>query len=186
MARFLENHDEPRAAAAFPPGVHEAAAVVTFLASGFRFFHHGQLDGRIKGISPHLGRGPDEPVNPAVRQFYERLLDVLRRPVVRQGQWHLLDCVPAWDGNGSSHQFIAYSWQDAGGERLLVRLNYAAPRSQSYVRLPFPDLARRQWRLQDLLGEARYDRDGTDLQSRGLYLGIAPWHCHAFVMTKVL
>ena len=29
LARFLENHDEPRAAAAFPPGVHEAAAVIT-------------------------------------------------------------------------------------------------------------------------------------------------------------
>src|SRR5205085_4387161 len=32
LARFLENHDEPRAAATFPPGVHEAAAVITFLS----------------------------------------------------------------------------------------------------------------------------------------------------------
>jgi len=31
LARFLENHDEPRAAATFPPGIHEAAAVITFL-----------------------------------------------------------------------------------------------------------------------------------------------------------
>ena len=29
LARFLENHDEPRAAATFPPGMHEAAAVIT-------------------------------------------------------------------------------------------------------------------------------------------------------------
>src|SRR6185437_12815583 len=59
MARFLENHDEPRAAAAFPPGVHEAAAVLTFLSPGLRFFHQGEFTGRKKRISPHLGRGPD-------------------------------------------------------------------------------------------------------------------------------
>ena len=33
LARFLEN-DEPRAAAAFPVGVHEAAAVITFCPQG--------------------------------------------------------------------------------------------------------------------------------------------------------
>jgi hypothetical protein len=37
LARFLENHDEPRAAATFAPGMHEAAAVVTFLSPGLRF-----------------------------------------------------------------------------------------------------------------------------------------------------
>ena len=48
LARFLENHDEPRAAATFPPGVHEAAAVVTYLAPGLRFFHQGQFEGRVE------------------------------------------------------------------------------------------------------------------------------------------
>ena len=48
LARFLENHDEPRAAATFPPGVHEAAAVITFLSPGLRFFHQGQFEGRKK------------------------------------------------------------------------------------------------------------------------------------------
>ena len=56
MARFLENHDEPRAAATFPPGMHEAAAVITFLSTGMRFFHQGQFEGRKKRISPHLVR----------------------------------------------------------------------------------------------------------------------------------
>src|SRR5262249_12058491 len=36
MARFLENHDEARSAAAFPPTVHEAAAAVTYLSPGLR------------------------------------------------------------------------------------------------------------------------------------------------------
>src|SRR3984957_19332380 len=82
MARFLENHDEPRAAVAFPPGVHEAAAVVTYLSPGLRFFHQGQFEGRTKRISPHLVRGPDEAVDPKLSRFYDQLLAVLRRPVV--------------------------------------------------------------------------------------------------------
>ena len=65
LARFLENHDEPRAAATFAPEVHEAAAVITFLSPGLRFFHQGQFEGRKKRISPHLVRGPEEPVDRA-------------------------------------------------------------------------------------------------------------------------
>ena len=67
LARFLENHDEPRAAATFAPGVHEAAAIVTFLSPGLRFFHQGQFEGRRVRISPHLVRAPDEPVDEVLR-----------------------------------------------------------------------------------------------------------------------
>ncbi len=77
LARFLENHDEPRAAATFPPGIHEAAAVITFLSPGLRFFQHGQFEGRRKRISPHLCRAPDEPVDPALRSVLRQSLDHL-------------------------------------------------------------------------------------------------------------
>ena len=140
LSRFLENHDEPRAAATFPPGIHQAAAVITFLSPGLRFFHQGQFDGRKKRISPHLCRAPDEPVDPALRQFYDRLLTILRKPAVRDGQWHLLECAPAWDGNWTSDCFVAFAWQSPGGERLLVVVNYASNQSQCRLRLPFPDL----------------------------------------------
>jgi hypothetical protein len=60
LARFLENHDEPRAAATFAPDVHQAAAIITFLSPGLRFFHQGQFEGRRKRISPHLVRAPVE------------------------------------------------------------------------------------------------------------------------------
>ena len=42
--RFLENHDEARAASAFlPVEKHFAAALAMFLAPGLRFFHDGQM-----------------------------------------------------------------------------------------------------------------------------------------------
>jgi hypothetical protein len=185
LARFLENHDELRAAATFPAGQHEAAAVITFLAPGLRFFHQGEFEGRLKRISPHLGRAPEEAVNESLEQFYNRLLDVLRRPVVHRGEWRLLECAPAWDGNGSNDAFIAYSWQDTDGAHLLVVVNYAPRFSQCYVRDAFSDLGGRHWRLRDRLGDAVYERDGNDLQSRGLYLDVAPWQYHVFELQSV-
>jgi hypothetical protein len=184
LARFLENHDEPRAAATFAPGVHEAAAVITFLSPGLRFFHQGQFEGRKKRISPHLVRGPEEPIDQPLTQFYDRLLAVLHRPAVRDGQWHLLECVPAWDGNWTWDCFLAFAWHSSGAERLLVTVNYAPNQSQCYVRLPFTDMANRQWRLQDVLGDATYDRDGDDLQARGLYLDALPWQASVFALTQ--
>jgi hypothetical protein len=80
---------------------------------------------------------------------------------------------------------VAFSWQGAGGERLLVAVNYAPNQSQCYIRLPFKDLGNGHWRLEDLLGDAQYDRDGNDLRSRGLYLDVPPWQYHALTMTRL-
>src|SRR5207249_6170889 len=107
-ARFLENHDEPRAAATFAPGVHEAAAAITFLVPGLRFLHEGQLEGRTVRVSMHLKRRPDEAGDPALVDFYERLLETLRADEFRNGRWQLLDCRSAWDGNPTWERFIAF------------------------------------------------------------------------------
>jgi hypothetical protein len=185
LARFLENHDEPRAAATFPNGVHQAAAVITFLVPGLRFFHQGQFEGRLKRISPHLGRAPGEEVNRPLEQFYDRLIEVLRRPVVREGRWRLLECVPAWEGNESFDSFIAFAWEGSGSTRLLVLVNFAGHASQCYVRLPFADEQGGRWRLRDLLGESQYERTGEELKARGLYLDMAPWQYHVFEMKAI-
>ena len=128
LARFLENHDEPRAAATFPRGQHQAAAVVTFLTPGLRFLQAGQLEGRRVHVSPHLVRAPDEQVDDALAAFYARLLPVLRRPVVRDGTWRMLECASAWDGDGTSEGFIAWTWENGEGARLVVTVNYAGDR----------------------------------------------------------
>jgi len=185
LARFLENHDEPRAAATFTPEVHQAAAVITFLSPGLRFFHQGQFEGRMKRISPHLVRAPQEPVEGRLQRFYDGLLEVLRQPTLRDGSWRLLDCVPAWDGNCTSDCFIASCWEGGDGQRRLIAVNYAGHQGQCYVRLPFSDLTGRTVRLKDLMGAASYDRDGNDLVSRGLYLDLPPWGFHVFEVTAV-
>ena len=44
---------------------------------------------------------------------------------MRDGEWRLLECVPAWDGNWTWDCFIAFAWQRGDGERRLVAVNYA-------------------------------------------------------------
>jgi alpha amylase-like protein len=83
LARFLENHDEPRAASEFAWPQHAAATIITFLSPGLRFFHQGQFDGAKLRIPTHLCRGRAEPRNPEIAAFYAKLLQVLERFPIR-------------------------------------------------------------------------------------------------------
>ena len=181
LARFMENHDEPRAATAFPDGTREAAAIVTYLSPGLRFFHHGQFEGRKKRISPHLVRAPREPHDSATRAFYERLLAVLERPAVRDGAWRLLECVPAWEGNWTWDCVLAWEWASPA-EHYLVTVNYADHQSQCYVRQPAA--GRGAVRFRDLMGSEEFERDAHDLDARGLYVDMPAWSWHVFQVTR--
>jgi hypothetical protein len=180
LARFLENHDEPRAASVFENKIHEAAAIITFLSPGLRFFHQGQFEGRKMRISPHLVRAPKETTDFALQKFYSELLPVIKDSVFCYGWWELLECMQAWDGNDSWDSFISFAWEDAKGSQSLVIVNYAPHDSQCYIRLPFTHLAGKSVRFSDLMSPAVYDRDGSELLSRGLYLDLPAWGYHVF------
>jgi glycosidase len=186
LARFLENHDEPRAAATFPVGMHEAAATITYLAPGLRLFQDGQLEGRQVRLPMHLSRRPVEPVDPALSDFYQRLLELLREAELRNGAWSRVEPMAAWDGNRTWDSFVAGIWRGAGdGRRLVVVVNYSPADGQCHLRLPFPELARRRVWLRDLLGAAEYERDGASLLSPGLYLDMPGWGYHVFALDEM-
>lgn len=184
MARFLENHDEPRAASAFPFEKHQAAATAAYLVPGMRFFHQGQLEGRRIKLPMQLCRSPQEPVDLELKHFYQRLLGCLAQPALRQGEWQLLEALPAWEHNPTWSEFLVYSWSRAD-ELHLATVNYAPHPGQCYVHLPFPWLKGRNWRLEDGLSPAVYVRSGDDLTGRGLYLELPAWGVHAFSFRPV-
>lgn len=161
--------------------MHRAAAVLALLLPGLRFVHEGQRSGRRLRTSNHLRRRAPEPVDLDLESFYKRLLVCMRRPEVRQGAWRLLERRPAWEGNPTWTDFIAFSWEDAG-RRLLVAVNYGRTQGQSYVQLPWSDLGRVV--LRDLVTPTvKYQRDGSDLTRRGLYLDMPAWGHHVFEVT---
>jgi hypothetical protein len=180
LVRFLENHDEPRAASVFPLEVHRAAAVIAFLIPGLRLFQEGQFEGRKVKVSIHLKRRPPEAVDHATHEFYSGLLSCITRPELQGGEWRLLDFMIDKEGDASWKQFIAFAWIVENEPLLLVAVNYAARRGRCFVRLPFPGLRGRSFRLGDLLSPEKYSKNGNDLVERGLYLDLPEWGYSVF------
>ena len=186
LVRFLENHDEERAASVFfDINNHKAAAILTYLIPGLRFFHQGQLEGKTKRLYIHLVRQPFETVNEELHSFYESLLELLKRPIFRYGDWNLLKCEPAWEGNGSFESIIAFTWLRTDRDRIVVVVNYKPYQSQGYLKLPFTNYVGGHWRLQDSMSDDLYERDGNELRVTGLYLDLDPWAYHVLLTSKI-
>ena len=180
MVRFIENHDEPRAAATFPDGKNRAAAVAILTLPGACLLHEGQFDGWRVRLPVFLGRRPAEPVDHDLTAFYGRLLKATRRDLVRNGAWRLCES-SGWTDNQSCLNILAWCWAK-DDERALVVVNYGPAPAQARVRVPWDDLSAAQWRLDDGLSGDVYDRDGNEMRDSGLYVDLAPWQCHIFHM----
>jgi hypothetical protein len=181
LARFLENHDEPRSAVEFPWPKQAAAAAIAFLSPGLRFFHQGQLEGARVRVPAHLCRGPVELSDEDIAAFYVRLLQVLRETdAFRNGDWAQIDPLPAWPGNLSSDGFVAYAWTGADASAYIVVINYSPNRGQCRLKPPFQHLRGKSVRLIDLVGSEVYDREGGELLDLGLYIDHPPWHLNVF------
>jgi len=178
LVRFIENHDEPRAAAAFSPDKERAAAVVIHTLTGAKLVHEGQLEGMKTRLPVFLGRRPDESVDPAIQDFYHRLLKVTHDDVFRNGQWRLCER-SGWPDNQSCLNILSWCW--AGDDELfLVVVNFSNERSQARVRVPRDELRGKTWRLFDPLAGATYDRSGDEMRDSGLYVDLGPWMYHFF------
>jgi hypothetical protein len=176
LIRFIENHDEPRAATTFEPAQARAAAVVSSALEGARLYHDGQLDGLRTHIPVFLGRGPDEPTDTELRAFYGRLLRAVADSDLKRGAWRLCEC-SGWPDNRSWRSLIAWCWSSNGGRHLLA-VNYAPAPAEGRVHLPWSDLAGRDWELSDRLSGARFSRSGDEMAGEGLYVGLQPWGFH--------
>ena len=187
--RFLENHDEERAAHRLDPALHQVAALVAMTLPGVRLFHQGQLEGVRRKIPVQLARRPREPDDPVLTPFYRELLAILRDPVLLAGRWQLLEPSPAWPGNPSHEAFVAYAWDGSmlgaagdGRHRLLVA-NLAPHAAQCRLRIDLPGIAGRELSISEifaagdtpagdasLAGRPVYSRSGDALASEGLFL----------------
>jgi hypothetical protein len=178
MVRFIENHDEPRAAAAFPSGKGRAAAVAMLTLTGLKLLHEGQFEGRKVRLPVFLGRRPAEPIDRDLIAFYARVLAVVTNDVFRNGEWRLCER-SGWPDNQSHLNVLAWCW-DLGDERRLVVVNFRQEASQALVHVPWDELRGRTWRLHDSLSGDSHDRNGDEMRDAGLYVDLKPWQCHLF------
>ncbi len=180
MVRFIENHDEPRAAAAFPDGKAKASAVAVFTLPGARLIHEGQLEGRKVRLPVFLARRPFEAVNLELMAFYRRLLRAIDHDVFRSGSWQLCSLL-GWPDNQSCQNLFACCW-DNHEERRLIIVNFSPTTSQACVQVPWADLRGKMWSLLDLLEGISYQRSGDEMVNAGLYVELGPWEFHFFQM----
>jgi glycosidase len=170
LVRFIENHDEPRAAATFGPGKARAAAVAFSTLEGARLFHDGQLDGAQVHIPVFLDRGPDEPPDPDLRAFYATLVRAIADSELAAAAWQLCEAT-GWPDNDSYLELLTWCWR-AGESRHVVIINFSDAPAQARVHLPWDDLAGRSWSLIDRLGGDGFERDGNELAGDGLYVAL--------------
>lgn len=178
LVRFIENHDEPRAAAAFPAEKERAAAVTAATQMGARLFHDGQFEGRRVKLPVFLARRPPEPPDAGLTEFYRRLLSALRLAPVRAGEWRSCAC-SGWPDNASFENLVAWSWR-LDGSWVLVVVNLSGSPAQGRVHPPWSDLGGRSWRLVDMLSGDEYHRDGSEMQTTGMFVDLPAWGAHLF------
>src|SRR5829696_4473463 len=181
LLRFLENHDEPRAAAALQPAERErAAAVAIATLPGATLWHEGQFEGRWVRPPVFLARRPAEPLDTGLRRFHLDLLAAVRTSGMRAGRWRPLDCT-GWPDNPTYGSLLAWCWQGRQRRHLVV-VNLSASPAQGRLRLPWPDLPGRSWRLAPVLPGDPMDRNGDEMVDPGLFVSLAPWGWHAFAL----
>jgi hypothetical protein len=182
LVRFIENHDEPRAAATFSPEKERAAAVATITLPGAILLHEGQFDGRKVRLPVFLGRRPDEPIDTSLREFYLTLLDVIAKEGLRKGEWRLCGR-EGWPDNRSCLNIVAWCWED-GERRHLVAVNLSEQGSQGRIMLPWSDLGDSPWFFVELLDGTVFQREGSDLRDNGLYVELGPWRFHLCALRR--
>jgi glycosidase len=182
LARFIENHDEPRSAASLSRCLPAAASLVA-TGPGMRFFFDGQLEGRRVKPPVQLGRWPNEPVDDRIRTMYERLLRFARQSLLHDGDWRLLQVTAA--GDHSFNDVVAHRWRSSDALAVVV-LNLGASAAQAHVRVAddLPD--GEEFDFVDALTGARYRWTREPLLATGLYVRLEAGNAHLFRVEPIL
>jgi hypothetical protein len=90
LCRFLENHDEPRAAEEIGLN-NKAAALVMLTAPGMHLVHQDQMEGFRKKIPVQLIRQAPEPSNNDLAVLYKKLFILQKNRAFQEGNIERLD-----------------------------------------------------------------------------------------------
>jgi len=175
--RFLENHDEPRAASVFGKSRLPAVAVLTSTVPGMHFFNDGQFEGFEKQLVVQLSRAQEESADPEIRRIYEKILTIADSPEFHTGAWKLVEIKDSGDRTNSD--LIAYTWSDVSGQKLVV-VNLGSGTSTGRIYFPDEALSGSGLRFDDLLNDHSYERQSADLKRWGLFIKLTGFGAHIF------
>jgi hypothetical protein len=180
LARFLENHDEPRRAAVF--GNDRLQAVGTLMATlpGMRFYHQGELEGLKVRLPITLRISAAEIPDSASVYFFRKVLAITNEEVFHLGRWNLLEVAP--DSDDTSSNLIVYEWRLENIWKVIV-VNLAGYASQGRVKMGDRVSPAQNYIFYDQLSEDRYLRSGGELHNVGLFVRREAGQAHLFDVT---
>ncbi|HYL68339.1 MAG TPA: alpha-amylase family glycosyl hydrolase [Candidatus Limnocylindria bacterium] len=180
LARFLENHDEPRRPNVF--GNERLRAVGTLMATlpGMRFYHQGELEGLKVHLPITLRISAAEPLDPISAFCFHKLLEITDAEVFHAGRWSLLEVTA--DSDDTSANLLVYEWRLEKTWKIVV-VNLAGCASQGRVKLGDRVSPAQQYVFHDQLNEDRYLRSGHEIRSIGLFVRREAGQAHLFDVT---
>jgi hypothetical protein len=182
LLRFLENHDEPRAAGLFTIKIHKALALASLTLPGARLLHDGQIEGRTVKVPVFLSRRQEEPENTELKLFYLQLLKILRYDVICNGKWYACK-LSGWPDNQTCLNLLAWEWL-GDHENLLFVINLSDQPAQAIVESSYSYNQGRTYQLFDVISGELFIRDGDEMNAPGLFVGLQPWGAHSFLIDQ--
>jgi hypothetical protein len=186
---FIENHDEERAMNSLGEERQRAAAAMICTLPGVALLHQGQMEGKREKM-PVQRAVPvhHEPVNTALRHFYESLLKVTAKSLFREGRLNVL-----YSNNPS---FISYARVDETSKAIIIINTSHQWQKGSVTLVPgLPLKAGISYELRDLFYDLKspevkrrdtviptYHYAASHLITQGLYVELAPFDAHIFLI----
>ena len=178
--RFLENHLQDRAAAAFERERHQAAAALMGLSPGLVLFAHGQLEGWRSRVPLETCRLPPEGGDAELEGFYGRLLTALKHPALRGGQWRLLDGHHLPEQVEDIGALFVLQWYRQGQGAVLGLVNFSGQSMIPQVGADILSLDGRQVDLVCPLSQVKVTAHGRALLGPGVPISLGPWEARIF------
>mmetsp|Transcript_15652 Transcript_15652/g.30903 ORF Transcript_15652/g.30903 Transcript_15652/m.30903 type:complete len:533 (-) Transcript_15652:197-1795(-) len=188
LVRFLENHDEERAADTWQDtNFHRASAVLSFTIPGLHFIHDGQQLGRKRRVSMHVNRRDTLDVDvkdKGIKPMYDKLIAAHQCEALRDGEWRQCHVTPSQDENPSFNRIISHAaWKD--NELVIVVVNFAGEESTGHIVLPSATgsiVSGKNCKLEDYMGGDTLETQGNKLlgENGGMWMKLKPWESHIY------
>jgi len=166
LCRFIENHDEPRAAEEI--GLNNSAAALVMLTSpGMHLVHQDQMEGYKKKIPVQLLRQAEEKENPKLRALYRDLFALQKRAIFQEGRIEWLHL------NASSSSYCFGYHRFTENEHAFVIANFSVTGIE--IAFSHPVLLNLAYEEISLLSTAEGDKkSGPHLAADTLHIMLAP------------
>lgn len=176
LARFLENHDEPRFAA-FSNNRLVAVAILMGTLPGMRFYQQGEEMG-IKLRAPiELRRIAEQPVDPVRKEFFAKLFSATRDDVFHLGQWSAISVTR--DNEPTEGNLFVCEWRSDKSWKVIA-CNLSGAPAQGRIHLKGGIDPKIDYNFTDELDGTQYMRHGAEIAGEGLFVRRDAFEAHLF------